>query len=381
MSNFGRRFAVCFLLLVALTGALADFLANDRPIVARRAGRTEFPVLFGYGVPDWRSAEVSWALWPPVRYSAGGTDLINGNYRPPLAEPRGRDRPRHWLGTDRLGRDTLAGLIHGCRVAVVIGLGSLLVALLIGGPLGAVAGYFGNDGLRWPRYRWWGGVVGAPLGVMYYAAALGPYLVDSGSGIRALAGVLATVLGWGLISGGLYSLSLLFPGLKKPVSLPLDRLVMSLVEGLSSVPGLVVLIALLSFFSRPSLAVIVLVIGGFGWVSVARFLRAELLRIRELPYVEAARVSGVGEWRILLRHALPNALGPLFVVGSFAVGGAVLTESALSFLGIGVPADLVSWGSILRQSREQPAAWWLAVFPGLLLTGVVLGLNYLAEGE
>jgi peptide/nickel transport system permease protein len=141
----------------------------------------------------------------------------------------------------------------------------------------------------------------------------------------------------------------------------------------------VLLIALLAIIKQSSIALVAIIIGVLAWPTVARYLRGELLRIRSLPYIEAARVSGVNRWRILFHHALPNAVGPLLVVACFGFGAAVLSEAALSFLGLGIPADQVTWGSLLRASRSQPSAWWLAVFPGLLLTGTVLAGNLLGE--
>ena len=115
------------------------------------------------------------------------------------------------------------------------------------------------------------------------------------------------------------------------------------------------------------------------WPTVARFVRAELLRIRSLPYIEAARGSGIGKWRLLFVHALPNAAGPVLVTAGFLVVAAILLEAFLSFLGIGIPNDVATWGAILRRSRAAPAAWWLAVFPGLLLTFTVLAIQRVCQ--
>ena len=144
-----------------------------------------------------------------------------------------------------------------------------------------------------------------------------------------------------------------------------------------SIPGLVVLIAVLTFVAHSSIGMTVLIIGILGWTQVARFLRAELIRIRDMRYIAAARVSGIGELRLLVRHALPNALRPVLVVAAFMVGSSILAEAMLSFLGVGVSATQVTWGSMLQQSRMWPYPWWLAVFPGVLLTLTVLACNSL----
>jgi peptide/nickel transport system permease protein len=365
-----KRWATVYLSGLALVALLAGLLTNDRPLVAGVEGAVTFPV-FG-GMPetrDWSATEMEWAIWPPIRYRAGRLGEERGeNLLPPLSP--GSDGGRHWLGTDSVGRDLAAGLVAGSRVAVVVGLGSLIIALTIGLPLGAVAGYFGNDGLRLPLGPVIGMVTAVLVGAVYLFASLGVALpawgaIPLGMGLIALLGwTLGRVLGW-------------IPVLRTRVAVPLDRVVMTLLELFGSIPGLVFLLALLTYLGRPGLLTVVVVIGLLGWTAIARFLRAELLRIRELPYIRAARVGGVGELRILTHHALPNALAPVAVTAAFLVGGSVLLESMLSFLGIGVPADQVSWGSILQESRSHPTAWWLAVFPGVLLSLTVLACNSL----
>ncbi|WP_420459796.1 ABC transporter permease [Neolewinella sp.] len=309
----------------------------------------------------------------PIPFRAETTALTGPRYAPPgTLAPDGR---RHYLGTDRLGRDTAAGLVAGTRVAVLVGAGSLVLALLIGVPLGAVAGFFGDGGMHLPRAGLIALMLGALVGSAYFWGSLvglaeGPvhwltFWVCSVGVVAAVSWLLLRAVGRWVTS------------LRKPVGVPVDRLVVLLIELVSSIPGLVILIAVLSLVRVPSLWLVVLIIGLIGWTSIARFLRAELLRIRELPYIAAARITGVGEWRLLWRHALPNAVGPLVVVAAFFVGSSILAEAMLSFLGVGVPADQVTWGSMLQQSRARPEAWWLAVFPGLLLTLTVLACNRL----
>ena len=313
----------------------------------------------------------------PIAFRAETTALTGPRYAPPgtLAA----DGRRHYLGTDRLGRDTAAGLVAGTRVAVLVGAGSLILALLIGVPLGAVAGFFGDDGLRLSWTGLTAIVVGLLVGSAYFWASL----------VSLAGGAVRWLLLWVCSIGVVTTLTWLLlgmvgrwvPSLRKSMGVPLDRLVVLLIELVSSIPGLVILIAVLSVVRAPSLWLVVLIIGLIGWTSIARFLRAELLRIRELPYIAAARITGVGEWRLLWRHALPNALGPLVVVAAFFVGSSILAEAMLSFLGVGVPADQVTWGSMLQQSRARPEAWWLAVFPGLLLTLTVLACNRLRKEQ
>lgn len=131
----------------------------------------------------------------------------------------------------------------------------------------------------------------------------------------------------------------------------------------------------------PGLVNLVLVLGLGQWVTYARIVRAETLALREKEFVEAARALGDGTASILCRTILPNVLGPLTVVASFNVASVILTEAALSFLGLGVPPSVPTWGSMLAESRDTLLAnkWWLAVFPGLAIMSTVLSFNILGD--
>ena len=371
------RWAYYYLFTLLGVAVLAGVIANDRPLLAYAEGSLLIPVLdHSLGRQAWEDQHLDWAIWPPIPFRAGEIDLSEATYQPPLTRNR-TDGSMHWLGTDQWGRDLAAGLVSGARVAIIIGLGSVAVSLLIGLPLGAVAGYFGNHGLLQPRRNILAAAIGLPLGLAYAVGSLW-YVARGALQFLALL-LLSVVCGYCVLHLLLRLLGWGVPWLRRRVGVPVDRFVLLVLELTVSVPGLVLLIALLAYVNEPSLSLIVLVIGAVGWTPVARFLRAELMRVRELPYIAAARVGGVGEWRLLVRHALPNAIGPVIVVAAFMVGTSILAEAMLSFLGLGVPADEVTWGSILQQSRQYPQAWWLALFPGLLLTLTILACNSLRK--
>ena len=116
------------------------------------------------------------------------------------------------------------------------------------------------------------------------------------------------------------------------------------------------------------------------WPMYARVARAQALKLRETEFVQAARSVGAGHWRIMLRHILPNSLTPLIVVATFAVPQMIIFEAALSFLGVGMPPDIVSWGSMLASGRGQlEQAWWVATFPGLAIMFTVLSVNLIGD--
>ncbi len=124
-----------------------------------------------------------------------------------------------------------------------------------------------------------------------------------------------------------------------------------------------------------------LVLGLTGWIPVTRYLRAEFLKLRGSDLLAAARATGAGHLRIVLRHLLPSALAPVLVTAAFAVAGAIVLEAALSFLGLGVAEPTATWGRLLREARDHvDRAWWLALFPGIALFLTVLTCNLIGEG-
>jgi peptide/nickel transport system permease protein len=158
-----------------------------------------------------------------------------------------------------------------------------------------------------------------------------------------------------------------------------DWVVSRLIELVLCFPFLLLVLAIVALF-QPSLWTILIALAVTSWTTEARFVRAEFLRIREMEYAQAARASGAGDRRIIFRHLLPNALGPVLVSASFGVATAILTESALSFLGFGVALPTSSWGSILAVAQEYiEFAWWLALFPGLAIFATVAAFNLIGD--
>jgi peptide/nickel transport system permease protein len=208
------------------------------------------------------------------------------------------------LGTDRLGRDVLAGLMHGARASLAVGIAAASVAIVVGALVGTLAGF----------------------------------------------------------AGGL-----------------VDEALMRVVDAFQIVPGFLLALAFVSV-SGASLPVVILAIALGAWTGPARLARAEVLSIRERDYVAAARVIGMHPMEIALREVLPNALPPVLALSSVIVAGAVLTEAALSFLGLGDP-NIVTWGSMIAEGRNVlRSAPFLSIIPGIGLVVAVLGVYLLSEG-
>jgi peptide/nickel transport system permease protein len=158
-----------------------------------------------------------------------------------------------------------------------------------------------------------------------------------------------------------------------------DDVIMRVVDIQLAFPFILLAIAALAVLG-PGLLNLILVLGVGNWVSYARIVRGEVLAIREKEFVEGARAAGAPTPPILLRHVLPNVVAPVIIVASFAVASTILTEAALSFLGLGLPPSVATWGSMLAEGREYlGSAWWLAAFPGLAIMITVLGINLLGD--
>jgi peptide/nickel transport system permease protein len=231
----------------------------------------------------------------PVPFGPNDVDLAHR-----LQEPSAQ----HRFGTDDLGRDVLARMIHGARISLMVGFTATAISLIVGSILGALAGYYGGAA---------------------------------------------------------------------------DWIVSRLIEIVLCFPFLFLVLGIVALF-RPSLYTIMIALGLTSWTTEARFVRGEFLRIRDLDFAQAARASGARDARIIFRHLLPNALAPVLVSASFGVAAAILIESALSFLGLGVPIPTASWGGILSVAEEHiQYAWWLALFPGVAIFLTVASFNIIGD--
>ena len=221
----------------------------------------------------------------------------------------------HPMGTDDLGRDLLARVLNGGRISIAVGITAVILAIVLGTTIGAVAGYFGR----------------------------------------------------------------------------LDNPLMRLTDLFLSLPILPLLLVLVYLFREtlrgwfgPELGIflmIVFVIGILNWMATARLVRASFLSLKQKEFVEAARCVGDKDARIIFKHILPNVLSPVLVAATIGVGGAILTESTLSFLGLGFPSDVPTWGRILFDGANfiDIAPHWV-IFPGLCIVIVVLSINFIGDG-
>jgi peptide/nickel transport system permease protein len=159
-----------------------------------------------------------------------------------------------------------------------------------------------------------------------------------------------------------------------------DTVIMRLVDIMLCFPTFFLILLVIAFL-EPNIFNVMIVIGVTSWPGLTRLVRAEVLSVRERDYIQAARLLGLPPWRIFLVHLLPNVISPILVSATLGVGDAILTESGLSFLGLGVQPPTASWGQMLTTGKEYIyIAWWLSLFPGLAILVTVLSFNLLGEG-
>ena len=159
-----------------------------------------------------------------------------------------------------------------------------------------------------------------------------------------------------------------------------DAVIMRMVEVMYCFPAFFLIMMVITFLG-PSIVNVMVVIGLTSWAGLCRLVRAEFLSLRDRDFVHAAKVQGVSGKRIIFRHILPNAMAPVYVSATLSVGAAILVESALSFLGLGVQIPAPSWGNILTAGKNYiDYAWWLTLFPGLAILVTVLSFNLMGEG-
>lgn len=159
-----------------------------------------------------------------------------------------------------------------------------------------------------------------------------------------------------------------------------DVIMLRFIEIMKCFPVFVLILSLIAFLPQ-SIYTIMIVLGITGWTGIARLVRGEVLKQKQQDYVTAARATGLSDRRVIFRHILPNAISPVLVSATFGIAGAILTETALSFLGFGVPPPTASWGEILSQSKRYvDFAWWLVTFPGGAIFVTVVAFNLVGDG-
>ncbi|MBT5858640.1 MAG: ABC transporter permease, partial [Flavobacteriales bacterium] len=346
-----------------------------------------------FDITDWRKLDLESVIYAPIPYSPGKSDKYNRNSAPNSKQVYKNvngellevsSKFRHHLGTDLIGADLTSGLIHGTRIALIVGLISMGIASFIGIILGAFAGFFGDRDLKMRRVKYYMTLIGLFFG-FFYGFGQRKYAISDGFSQSNSDGVIQLSVSILIIFASTYLFRLASrivtnKWLSTEVSVPIDSIISRGIEILNSIPRLILIITVTAIMDR-SLTIIMVIIGVTGWTGIARFTRAEFLRIKSLEFVQASKSLGFSSVSTIFKHALPNALAPVFVSIAFGIASAILIESGLSFLGIGVPDDVVTWGSLLNLGRGNIEAWWLIIFPGIAIFITITIYNMIAEAS
>jgi peptide/nickel transport system permease protein len=349
-----RSISLVVLLLICFVALFAPIIANDVPILAHDSTRGwSFPFLAKESQSKTQNQIVfDWAIWPPIPHHHQTFQLNDQRLIPPFTVHAIQNK--HYLGTDELGRDVISGIIHGSRISLLVALGALALSLLITIILSSLAGYYQNDRLKSNRIV---SFVAIPL-----IAYLLFILIYSASLTKLLVSVILFIL-----------LSVSMKLLRRNYALPMEWFVKRLIEATVSIPA-ILLILVISAHATPSLGLLIGIIGMLSWPSMTVVGIAELKHTRSLAYESAYRTIGINQHWLLIKYLWPGIIPALFPLICFNFAGSIIIEAGLSYLGIGVSPDTVTWGSLLAQARNVPQAWWLAVFPGLTLFITVLSI-------
>jgi len=297
-----------FLLFITLFG---DFIANDKPLFCRYEGAIQFPIIqetLNLNSPfnqttEWDDPQITSKVYPLIPYHFDTIDPLNSRFVSPFGKQNIESiRYRHWLGTDQIGRDVLAGMIIGARVSLVIGFLGIGLSSLIGILLGSLSGYFGNGRLKWSVSRL---VFSSALLIIFgwLAYVLPKFLELDGQAYLLGIVVLIVLVEWGFSKVPLKS---------KKVNIPMDWIVLRVLEIFKSIPKLLLVLVISAVFT-PSIYLVAIVIGVTHWPMITMYFRGELLKVREKEYLFSAQLQGIPDWKVLFRHAIPNAIGPALI--------------------------------------------------------------------
>jgi peptide/nickel transport system permease protein len=273
------------------------------------------------------------------------------------------------FGTDDLGRDVFARMLQGAWVSLTVGFVAVGISVLVGIFMGGIAGYFGQGYICLDDI-----LIALILSAGGTLSAIG----STGSGAACIGVGLLYIL-YRLLSRTLRG-RLQSPGLLHKKAISIDTIIMRIVDIMLCFPSFFLILTVVALVPA-SMYNIMIVIGLTSWMGTTRFVRAEFLSLREQDFVTAAKALGVGNFRIIFRHMMPNAVAPVLVSATIGIATAILTEAGLSFLGFGVPPPHATWGNILSDGKRFIFdAPWLTFIPGIAILIVVLCFNLFGEG-
>ncbi len=363
---------IVFFLVLSI---IAPFIANEKPIYVDVESERIWPI---FSETNWnakcqdRSCKKFYTLIP---FSPSTLD-IRVRHKPPGSKSVIAEKKRHLLGTDGLGRDILSILIHGSRTALWISVFSVLIAFGFGLIYGMTMGYFGNNRLK---------MSAGQIIILFILILLTVYLMKFITNLRTAfnIGTSTSVLMLLSVFGIFILLWRWCRGILKNatsnISIGLDNIGMRIIDMIKALPALFIILFILQLLNSPHVYYLILLIAFLIWPTFARHARAETMRLSHTSAVQSAVLMGRGDLSIWRYEILPYVIRPLLVTLAFSIASAIILEATLSFLGIGMPADHVSWGSLINEARQHPSSWWLLFFPGVCMLALIWSFQHLGR--
>lgn len=351
-----------------VTDVIVSLVPGGTAALRRGTGAVFAALFYGYGVVLLLRLPILAGFWSGSGAGAwGGAQILVAwgvLYAAAIGLPRAAQSPRRRAlrGFDRRLRASGAAVIGLAVVLVIVSTAILAPLIGAGDP---------TETVNPVRERYQAPSGEHPLGTDRFGRDIWSRILY---GARTSLGIAVTAVLLSALFGTAYGAAAGFSTRRA------DDAMMRVVDGLLAFPRLVFVLTLVAFFSN-SVGLLIFAIAATGWMGAARLVRGEIVRIKERDFVKAAIATGVSRTRLVARHLLPNAAGPVIVSATLNVGGVILLESYLSFLGLGVQPPAPSWGSMVYEGREMLVdAWWVAAFPAIAITLAVVAFNLMGDG-
>lgn len=372
--------AYTFLLSVLVIGIIGPLFTSTAPWKIELNGEIRYPAMryyfhdlgfgnlpLGWSTMEWKALQGK-KQENLIPFDANYIDLGTVGGVAPLNDPK------HILGTDLLGRDVLAGMISGAFVSLKIAFFSVFLALIFAFIISTMTTYYGNRRLKM------NGLQSMFFSFLLIFCYYYTFIAFSPIEVSLLIKVFQFIFFFGFctlslsISKNVFN----FKRLKKHY-IPLDSIGLKIYEIFQSIPKLILLLLLVGLSSKNNITLLILIISLLLWPIFYRYIRIEFLREKSKDSFQVLQNLGYPDRRIILYHFIPKSISAISTTLIFAIGSIILLEATLSFLGIGLPNDVITWGKILVQARIRIDAWWLGLFPGILIFLVLYSIGVISN--
>jgi len=332
------------IVLLAVLVFFPEFISNSVPIISKCDGRLKFTAFDNKACGE--------AIINPIfKFNAQQIDLSNAGYKEPSISNG------HLLGTDELGRDTLAGLIYGFSGSMKIGIGATLIALILGLFLAIPSGYSYEEKVRVNLLEF---ILKTILLLTFFWYAYLMLLIESTWNL--IYGIIVLCFTWMFLNKTIGKW-----GSRFSLKLSLDIWLLRFADAYELLPKLMVLLVFFAFFKWNVIALMVL-LGIIAWPFFYRNIRLQVIRIKALPYIESAKIYNIPKYRIWFSYIMPSLIPLIISLVPFMFIAAVMSESALGFIGLGLGPEDITLGKMIAEGRNFPQAWWILWFPIICLS-------------